>query len=62
MPEVERIGVVHVTPEGTKVYDLGDPDEAFKLFKHVKYVCDSLPRLDDLVKVAALDPVEEVAA
>lgn len=63
MPEVERIGVVHVTPEGTKVYDLGDPDDAFKLFRHVKYVADRLPDLDDLVKVAAVEPtpLESVA-
>jgi hypothetical protein len=57
MPEVERLGVVHLTPEGTKVYDLGDPDEHFKLFRHIKYVADRLPALDDLVKVPAPDPV-----
>jgi hypothetical protein len=57
LPEVERIGVVHLTPEGTRVYDLGDPDAAFKLFRHVRYVADNLPKLDDLVKVPAPEPV-----
>lgn len=63
LPEVERLGVVHLTPEGTKVYDLGDPDEHFKLFRHVKYVADRLPALDDLVKVPAPEPtpLESVA-
>lgn len=56
LPEVERIGVVHVTPEGTRVYDLGDPDKAFKTFRHIKYVADLLPSFDDLVKVAAPEP------
>ena len=63
LPEVERIGVVHVTPEGTKVYDLGDVDAAFKLFRHAKYVADSMPSIEDLVKVAAVEPtpLESVA-
>lgn len=56
LPQVERIGVVHLTPEGTRVYDLGDPDHAFKTFRHLKFIADRLPFYDDLVKVAAPDP------
>jgi hypothetical protein len=33
LPEVERIGVVHLTPEGTRVYDLGDPDKPSRPFR-----------------------------
>jgi hypothetical protein len=62
LPEVERLGVVHLTPEGVRVYDLGDPAEHFKLFRHIKYVADRLPQLDDLVKVPAPEPKQEVAA
>lgn len=63
LPHVERLGVVHLTPDGTKVYDLGDPDENYKLFRHVRYVADRLPALDDLVKVPAPEPtpLESVA-
>lgn len=56
MPQVERIGVVHLTPEGTRVYDLGDPDKAFRLFRHAKYLADTMPSLEDLVKVPAPEP------
>lgn len=56
LPEVERLGVVHLTPEGVRVFDLGDPDTHFKLFRHIKYVADRLPALDDLVKVPAPEP------
>lgn len=62
MPEVERIGVVHLTPDGTRVYDLGDPDAAFKLFRHARHLAENLPKLDDLVKVPAPEPIKENAA
>lgn len=62
LPEVERIGVVHLTPEGTRVFDLGDPDRAFKLFRHCKFVADQWPTFEDLVKVPAAEPTAEVAA
>lgn len=63
LPEVERIGVVHLTPEGTRVFDLGDPDHAFKTFQHIKFIADRLPFYDDLVKVPAVEPTQlEIAS
>jgi len=59
LPEVERLGVVHLTPDGVRVYDLGDPDEHFKLFRHIAYAAQRLPKMDDLVKVPAPNPTED---
>jgi hypothetical protein len=62
LPDVERLGVVHITPEGTQVYDLGDPDEHYKTFKHIKFIADRLTALNDLTKVAAPEPTQGAAA
>ena len=62
LPQVERLGVVHITPEGTRVYDLGDPETHFKTFAHIKFVADRLAALDDLTKVAAPEPTQGAAA
>lgn len=56
MPEVERIGLVHVTPEGVRVFDAGDPDQAFKLFRHAAYVAAKFPAYEDVLRVPAADP------
>ena len=44
------------------MYDLGDPDEHFKTFAHIKFVADRLDRLSDLTKVAAPEPTQGAAA
>lgn len=50
LPPVDRTIVVHITPEGTRHYDLGkDPaeiDEAFADFLRVKAVADRIGRID----------------
>lgn len=45
LPQVDRIGVVHITAGATLLYDLGDIDAAYKLFTHIQHVAK---RADDL--------------
>lgn len=49
MPHVDRIGVVHVTPDGCHLYDLGDPAEAFAHFLAAKAVADATPWRDTVI-------------
>jgi len=49
MPQVERIGVVHVTADGSQLYDLGDVDEAFKVFTHVAWVANKTDWIKGLI-------------
>lgn len=41
LPQVDRIGVVHITADGSHLYDLGDPDTAFAHFLAAKAVGDA---------------------
>jgi len=45
MPDIDRIGVVHITEQGTTLHDLGSITEAFKIFSHVAWVAK---RTDDI--------------
>lgn len=54
IPTVERLGVVHVTEHGSAVHDLGDPAEAFGVFKHVRYLASR----KDWLKNVISDPIE----
>ena len=38
VPEVDGLAVVHITPTGTDVYRIADPDLAWKQFRHVAWV------------------------
>jgi hypothetical protein len=38
LPHIDRIGVVHVTDDGTDLYDLGDIDVAFREFRAASVV------------------------
>lgn len=37
-PEVDGLAIVHVTPTGTDVYRVGDPEAAWKDFRHCAWV------------------------
>jgi len=54
MPKIDRIGVVHVTPAGSYLYDLGDIEAAFKIFTHVAYVAKQV----DTIKTFIGRPIE----
>lgn len=53
LPHVERIGVVHITADGSYLYDLGDPDVAFARFLEAKAVSDGKRWRESLIT----DPV-----
>jgi len=55
MPHIDRIGVVHVTADGSQLYPLGDVDEAFKVFTHVAWVASKT----DWIKGLVGDPMPE---
>lgn len=62
IPAVSRIGVVHVTAAGSALYDLGDPAEAFKIFRHVNYLASKQDWLKNLIGDPIPEPESETAA
>ena len=38
MPHYDFLGVVHITPTGTDLYVVADPEAAWRIFRHVAYV------------------------
>lgn len=46
VPEVDGLAVVHVTPTGTDVFRIADPDLAWKQFRHVAWLASQT----DLIK------------
>lgn len=57
MPKVDRIAVVHITPTGTHLYDLGDIDTAFEEFLHAAHTTKTADRRKKLIGT----PMERVA-
>jgi hypothetical protein len=45
MPEVDGLGVVHITPNGTEIYLVNDPAEAWKAFTHVAWVAKNVENI-----------------
>jgi hypothetical protein len=56
MPRVDRIGVVHVQPELSEFYDLGDIDAAFEEFRAAQVIHSTSGRRDALVREPAPIP------
>jgi len=52
MPEVDGLGVVHVTPDGTDLYLVADPELAWKQFQHVAWIA----KQTDAVKSQITEP------
>lgn len=61
MPEIPRIGALHVTESGTVLYPLGDVDLAFAEFLHIKAVADSMNRREALVRVRPMSLADAAA-
>jgi hypothetical protein len=38
MPDVDGLAVVHITPYGTDLYEIADPEMAWKQFQHVAWI------------------------
>lgn len=62
MPEIERIGVVHITADGSRLYDLGDIETAHRLFLHVAWVAKQTDWIKGLIGDPLPEPGSETAA
>lgn len=62
MPEVDSLAVVHVTPTGTDVFRIADPDLAWKQFRHVAWVASQVQAIKDQIGAVAAPPAKETAA
>ena len=45
MPETDGLAVVHITPTGTELYEVKDPEAAWKDWLHVAWVAKSTDRI-----------------
>ena len=61
VPEVDGIAVVHVTTDGSALYDLGDITEAFRIFTHVSWVAQQTDRIKQFVTAQLTPPSEDAA-
>lgn len=52
MPEYDLLGVVHITPTGTDLYVVDDPEGAWRIFRHVAYVATQT----DVIKSQISEP------
>lgn len=60
MPEVDRLGVVHVRPDGSDLYEVRDPEAAWKDFLHAAWTAKAEDRIkNQLVRVD--DEGQEIA-
>jgi len=50
MPLIDRVGVLHVQPEFTELYDLGSIEDGFAEFRAAQVIYAGNRRRDDLVK------------
>jgi hypothetical protein len=62
IPEVERIGVVHITEAGTALRPFKDRDAAWKCWRHVQWVASQIPAIDDQLEDALEAPETNGAA
>jgi hypothetical protein len=62
IPEVDRIGVVHITDAGTRLHPFKDRDAAWKDWRHVSWVASRIPAIDDQLDEALEAPSIEGAA
>jgi len=57
MPEgIERLGVIHVTEDGTQLYPLQSDGIPFRIFKHVAYLAKNA----DAIKAFITEPITEI--
>jgi hypothetical protein len=62
VPEVDRIGVVHITEAGTCLRPFKDREAAWKDWRHVSWVASRIPAIEDQLEDAMTAPGAEGAA
>ena len=60
LPHIDRIGVIHITEDGSTLHELGDIKDNFKMFQHAHYLASRIDDIKNLV-TAPLTP-EEISA
>jgi hypothetical protein len=60
MPEVDSLAVVHLTPTGTDLYRIKDPEDAWKTWLHIAWVANSVDRIKAQIGDPAQPPGEVV--
>lgn len=60
MPEVDSLAVVHITPTGTDLYRVADPDAAWKDFLHCQWVANAADRIKSQISEPS-QPQENIA-
>lgn len=61
-PEVDGLAVVHVTPTGTDVFRIADPEAAWKQFRHVSWVASQNDAIKNQIGEPSAPPSEGAAA
>ena len=62
LPEVDGLGVVHVTDAGTRFHRFRDREAAWKDWLHVAWVANAVPRIDGQLLDAEEPPTAEAVA
>jgi hypothetical protein len=62
IPEVDRIGVVHITDAGTVLRPFRDRDAAWKCFRHVAWVASQVPSIEAQIEDALEAPAKTEGA
>lgn len=55
IPQIDRLGVLHVRADGTELYPVKDPEHAWKCFQHVAWVAKQV----DAIKAQITEPMYE---
>lgn len=62
LPHIDRLGVVHITEAGTHLRPVKDKEAAWKDWRHVAWIANRVPVIDDQLDDALEAPASEVAA
>jgi hypothetical protein len=62
IPEVDSLAVVHVTPTGTDVYRIADPEAAWKQFRHCAWLAGQADAIKDQIGAPCGPPTKGAAA
>ena len=57
LPRIQRIGVIHITEDGSTLHELGNIKDNFKMFQHAHYLASRQDDIKNLVS-APLTPKE----
>jgi len=62
MPVIERYGVVHIEPNESTLYELTEPEAAWKDFLHIAWTANAVDRIKGYLGEPVQHPADEVAS